>query len=80
MAEAGFPSVDMVFWVGLSGPPGLPASIVKTLDNAVKEALSDPETIAKLDKAGIEPFYQPGDKYRKFVLDEGEAIKALKLR
>jgi len=80
MAEAGFPSVDMVFWVGLSGPPGLPANIVKTLDNAVKESLSDPETIAKLDKVGIEPFYQPGDKYRKFVLDEGEAIKALKLR
>ena len=80
MAEAGFPSVDMVFWVGLSGPPGLPANIVKTLDNAVRESLSDPDTIAKLDKAGIEPFYQPGDKYRKFVLDEGEAIKALKLR
>jgi tripartite-type tricarboxylate transporter receptor subunit TctC len=80
MAEAGFPSVDMVFWVGLSGPPGLPANIVKALDDAVRESLSDPEIIAKLDKVGIEPFYQPGDKYRKFVLDEGEAIKALKLR
>jgi tripartite-type tricarboxylate transporter receptor subunit TctC len=79
-AEAGFPSVDMVFWVGLSGPPGLPANIVKILDNAVKESLSDPEVIAKLDKLGIEPFYQSGDKYRKFVLDEGEAIKALKLK
>ena len=80
MAEIGFPSVDMVFWVGLSGPPGLPANVVKTLDNAVREALSDPEVIAKLDKVGIEPFYKPGDTYRKFVLDEGEAIKALKLR
>ena len=80
MAEMGFPSVDMVFWVGLSGPPGLPANIVKILDNAVREALSDPDVIAKLDKVGIEPFYKPGDKYRKFVLDEGEAIKALKLK
>ncbi len=80
MAEAGFPSVDMVFWVGLSGPPGLPVNIVKTLDNAVRESLSDPDVVAKLDKVGIEPFYQSGDKYRKFVLDEGEAIKALKLR
>jgi tripartite-type tricarboxylate transporter receptor subunit TctC len=80
MAEAGFPSVDMVFWVGLGGPPGLPVNIVKTLDNAVRESLSDPDVIAKLDKVGIEPFYQPGDKYRKFVLDEGDAIKALKLR
>jgi tripartite-type tricarboxylate transporter receptor subunit TctC len=80
MAELGFPSVNMVFWVGLSGPPGLPANIVKTVDNAVREALSDPDVIAKLDKAGIEPFYKPEDKYRKFVLDEGEAIKALKLK
>ena len=80
MAELGFPSVDMVFWVGLSGPPGLPANIVKTLDNAVREALSDPDVVAKLDKAGIEPFYKPEDKYRKFVLDEGEAIKALRLK
>ncbi len=80
MAEIGFPSVDMVFWVGLSGPPGLPANIIKILDNAVREALSDPEVIAKLDKVGIEPFYKPGDAYRKFVIDEGEAIKALKLR
>ena len=79
-AEIGFPSVDMVFWVGLSGPPGLPPPIVKALENAVRESLSDPEVIAKLDKVGIEPFYLPGDKYRKFVIDEGEAIKALKLR
>jgi tripartite-type tricarboxylate transporter receptor subunit TctC len=80
MTEAGFPSVDMVFWVGLSSSPGLPANIVKILDNAVRESLNDPDVIAKLDKIGIEPFYQSGDKYRKFVLDEGEAIKALKLR
>jgi tripartite-type tricarboxylate transporter receptor subunit TctC len=79
-AEIGFPSVDMVFWVGLSGPPGMPANVVKILDNAVREALSDPDTVAKLDKAGIEPFYKPGDKYWKFVLDEGESIKALKLK
>jgi tripartite-type tricarboxylate transporter receptor subunit TctC len=80
MAEAGFPSVDMVFWVGLSGPPGLPATVVKILDSAVRESLSDPEVIAKLDKVGIAPFYKPGEKYRKFVMDEGEAIKTLKLR
>lgn len=41
---------------------------------------SDPEVIAKLDKLGIEPFYQSGERYKKFVLDEGDAIKALKLR
>ncbi len=79
-AEAGFPSVDHVFWAGLSGPPGMPSNIVKILENAARETISDPEVIAKLDAAGVEPFYLPGDLYRKFVLEEGEAIKSLKLK
>ena len=80
MTEVGFPSVDGVLWVGLSGPPDLPANIVKILDNAVRESLSDPEVVAKLDKLGIVPFYQSGDAYRMFVMNKGEAIKALKLK
>lgn len=80
MAELGYPSVNMLFWAGLGGPPGLPANIVKILDKAVRESLNDPDVVAKLDKLGIVPFYQSGDAYRQFVLDEGEAIKALKLR
>jgi tripartite-type tricarboxylate transporter receptor subunit TctC len=80
MAELGYPSVNMVFWSGLGGPPGLPANIVKMLDDAVKEAVSDPEVIDKLDKTGIEPWYQPGDVYRKFVFDEWQSIKSLKLK
>jgi tripartite-type tricarboxylate transporter receptor subunit TctC len=80
MTELGLPSVNMVFWSGLGGPPGLPANIVKILDAAVKEAVSDPEVIAKLDKTGIEPWYQPGEAYRKFVFDEWQDIKSLKLK
>ncbi len=80
MVEAGFPSVDMVYWAGLGGPPGLPANIVKILDDAVRESLNDPDVVASLDQLGLAPFYQSGGNYRKFVLDEGEAVKALKLR
>jgi tripartite-type tricarboxylate transporter receptor subunit TctC len=79
MIEAGFPSVDLVYWTGLCGPPGLPANIVKILDNASREATSDRDIIAKFDKLGFSPWYQSGSAFRKFVLDEGETIKALKL-
>ncbi len=79
-AEAGYPSVDMVYWAGFGGPPGLPANVVKTVDNAVKEALADPDVVAKLDKLGIEPFYLSGEAYRKFVLDEAKAVKSLKIK
>ncbi|MEW6333265.1 MAG: hypothetical protein AB1558_03275 [Thermodesulfobacteriota bacterium] len=57
----------------LSRAPGVPVQ-------TVKESLSDPEVVTKLDKLGIEPFCQPGDRYKQFVLEEGEAIRALKLR
>jgi tripartite-type tricarboxylate transporter receptor subunit TctC len=80
MAEVGFPSVDTVFWVGLSGPPGLPANVIKTLDNAIRESLGNDDFLAKLDKLGLTPAYQPGDTFRKFVFAEGETIKALKLK
>ena len=80
MTELGFPSVNIVFWSGLGGPPGLPENIVKILDDTIKEAVRDPEVISKLDKTGIEPWYLPGDPYRKFVFDEWQAIKALRLK
>jgi tripartite-type tricarboxylate transporter receptor subunit TctC len=54
--------------------------VVKILENAVRESLSTPDVTAKLDKMGFEPFYESGDKYWKFILDEREAIKALKLK
>jgi tripartite-type tricarboxylate transporter receptor subunit TctC len=79
-AEIGFGSVDLVYWVGLSGPPGLPASIMKTLTEAIKSAVSSPELTPHLDTIGFVPGFQPPDEYKKFVLQEGEGIKGLKLR
>lgn len=80
MTELGYPSVNMLFWAGLGAPPGLPAKIVNVLDGAVKEAVGDPDVIAKLYKIGIEPAYLPHDEYRKFVFDEWQTIKSLKVR
>ncbi len=81
MAEAGFPTVDTYFWVGLGGAPGLPANIVKTLDNAMKlairEADEDPAVVAAFDKLGLSTGYLSGDEYKKFVLEEGERVKAV---
>jgi len=80
MIELGYPSVNGLFWASLAGPPGLPANIVKILEQTVKGALDDPEVIAKLDKVGIEPAFQPSDVYKKFVFDEMNTLKALKLK
>ena len=80
MAEVGYPTVNGLFWAGLGGPPGLPANIVKALDNVVKEALNDRDIIAKMEQMDFVPYYLSGEKYKKFVMDEGEAIKSLKIK
>ena len=43
MGEAGFPAVEVLNWQGLVGPKGLPADIVKVLNQAGNKALQDPE-------------------------------------
>jgi tripartite-type tricarboxylate transporter receptor subunit TctC len=80
MIELGYPSVNMFFWAGLSGPPGIPANIAKILENAAKQVDAVPDVVEKLDKTGLEPFYLSGDAYRKFVFDEAKTLKDLKLR
>jgi tripartite-type tricarboxylate transporter receptor subunit TctC len=42
-AEAGLPGFRSGSWFALEGPPGLPDSIVKTLNTAMREATKDPE-------------------------------------
>src|SRR6266508_2058824 len=41
-AEAGFPNLDVVGWQGLSGPPKLPAPIVRKWAGLLEEASKDP--------------------------------------
>jgi tripartite-type tricarboxylate transporter receptor subunit TctC len=53
---------------------------MKTLTEAIKSAVSSPELTPHLDTIGFVPGFQPPDEYKKFVLQEGEGIKGLKLR
>jgi len=42
MAEAGFPSIEVMNWQGIIGPKGMPADIVAILNAAGNKALQDP--------------------------------------
>jgi tripartite-type tricarboxylate transporter receptor subunit TctC len=79
-AEIGFAPVDLLYWVGLSAPPGMSANIIKTLSDAVSSAVSSPELSAQLDTIGFVPGFQPSEEYKKFVFAEGNGIKGLKLK
>lgn len=76
-AEQGFPSVNTDFWVGYSGPKGLPKNIAQTWMDHVKEIVNDPNILPELEKLGGMPGFLGIDEFRKFVMDEAREIKAV---
>ena len=82
-AEAGFPGLLAENWLGLAGPPGLPAPIVATLHREVAAALEAPMMKTRILEHGIavRPMTQP--EFTGFVADQvrvvGGAVKALGL-
>ena len=55
MAEAGLPGYALEPWFGVYGPAGLPASVVAALNQAIVEALAQPDVKDKLAQAGFSP-------------------------
>lgn len=76
-AELGYPSLATLSFVGISGPPKLPAPIVDKWNGAVREMLKDPEVIAQLNKIGSVPFYMDAAAFRKYVMDEAALVESL---
>ena len=76
--EAGFPSVDYVYWVGFSGPPGIPAHVVETFTKTAEEILKTPDVVERLAKRfdGVPAFLGP-EAFRGFVQEEANKIERL---
>jgi tripartite-type tricarboxylate transporter receptor subunit TctC len=54
-AEAGLKDFSIVSFIGLYGPPGLPADIVKKANAALNTALKDPAVVKSILDRGDEP-------------------------
>ena len=79
-AELAYPAVNLTYWAGFCAPPGVPQNIMKTWIDAVRATVADPEVIAKFESVGFVPAFMAGEEFKKFVLEEGMAIKGLKLK
>lgn len=69
-AEAGFPSVNVRIWTGISGPPKLPANVVEKWSAALEEMVKDPEFISKLKNVGALPFYKNAADMKDYIATE----------
>lgn len=75
--EIGLASLDVMFWVGISGPKGLPKPIVDKLAGVGKKIAEDPQVVKKLEAVGAYPSYMGPEELSKQVFKEAEVFKAL---
>ena len=52
------------------GPKGISRDIVQLLNARLREAFTDPENTATLDKLGITTFAEPTEMFEKFIQKE----------
>lgn len=69
-AEAGHPGMDVVGWMGISGPRQLPTGVVNRLSNAVANALAAPALQAKLQDRNLIVSTRTPAQFTQFVADE----------
>ena len=61
MAEAGFPNIDLTFWLGLLAPAGTPSDIIETLYEHARQAMSVPTAKTLLSAQGTIAMTNPKD-------------------
>jgi len=70
VAEAGYPDVEAIQWVGLLTTAGTPKEIVERLNAEVNRALRDPDMVAKLALQGVSPAGGTPAEFQKVIAGE----------
>jgi tripartite-type tricarboxylate transporter receptor subunit TctC len=83
LKELGYPIVSTSPY-GLAGPKGMDPATVKTLHDAFKKALLEPEFGKMLEKFDQEPYYLDSKDYaalaKKYIEDEQKTVRTLGLK
>jgi tripartite-type tricarboxylate transporter receptor subunit TctC len=67
LIESGFQGFDAQQWYGVVGPAGLPASIVRQLNETLASVLRAPDLREKLSSEAIEPQVMAPDQFGEFI-------------
>jgi tripartite-type tricarboxylate transporter receptor subunit TctC len=65
--ESGFKGFDAQQWYGVVGPAGMPAAIVKQLNDTLAMVLSAPDMRDKLASEAIEPIVASPEQFASFI-------------
>ena len=70
MAESGFPGFEATTWYGLAGPKGMPAAVVRRMNEDINKVLAMPDVMAKFEQYGAEDGGGPAEKFAAFIRTE----------
>jgi tripartite-type tricarboxylate transporter receptor subunit TctC len=70
LAEAGYPNLEALQWVGLLAPAKTPKDIIAKLNSTLREVLASPEVKAKFEAQGITPVSSTPDEFQALIVRE----------
>ncbi|CAN7757663.1 tripartite tricarboxylate transporter substrate binding protein [Acidovorax sp. LjRoot66] len=84
VVEAGYPSAEVIAWVGVFLPAASPAPIKHKLATAMQRVMDDPEVKAQFAKLGVEVKFVDGEDTMRMMRQEyvrfGKLVEAAKIR
>lgn len=75
LKELGY-NVEVYLWTGIFVRSGVPEPVLKTLRNAVRQAVKDPEFLAASEKMQMPPAYQDADEFKAWWDKDTEMLAA----
>jgi tripartite-type tricarboxylate transporter receptor subunit TctC len=77
MADAGYSSIAMGTWYGISAPAKTPREIVNKLHAAIAQTLNTPKFREKIDAQGAEVFVKNPEEYAAFLQADAKLMLEL---
>jgi tripartite-type tricarboxylate transporter receptor subunit TctC len=77
MEELGFKGFDAMQWYGTVGPAGMPADIVRRLNETQVAVLKSPDLAEKLAGEAVEPWPMTPEQFGKYISSEIQRWSAL---
>ncbi len=76
-AEVGYPEVYCPFWLGVSGPPKLPANIVQVWSAAIADMMKDTDYLENVKKQLFRPFFHSPKDMVEYIKKEAEIARVV---
>ena len=74
MAEAGFPGTELEIWQGIVAPLGMPAPIVRKLNEEFIKAAKSPDIVAKVAAQAVEMYTTTPQEFAKLIAADVERL------